>query len=240
MSSIVLGWSTIKEYLATVGPKVGRPPRPRSCPRCDADRIWFDGWRLVYCVVLDDGTPHRFADGLPIQRVTCAHCDVSWPLRPAFLYPHRSFAPDVTEAAAVAYLCVPEATYDAVAERVGCAPRSVWRWVSSIAPLVEPAVLVAAIARVDADTPAAGLLPRAVPDDHEKARSTARRATLLRAYQVLVALALYARVQRHPPDDPSPLRWLLVHRWVAFRQRAIVSRPGFSPPTPEVLHGPSG
>jgi hypothetical protein len=88
---------------------------PGACPFCDGVRIWLDGWRLVFCVVLLDGTPHRFDDGLPLQRVVCAGCHVSWTLRPAFLYPHRSFEPDVVEAAGFDYLGDPAANYEQTA-----------------------------------------------------------------------------------------------------------------------------
>jgi hypothetical protein len=69
----------------------------------------------VFAVVLADGTPHRFADGLWIKRACCADCGTSWPLRPSFLYPHRSLEPDVAEAAALAYLSEAGATYAQVA-----------------------------------------------------------------------------------------------------------------------------
>jgi hypothetical protein len=86
MASIVLGWSELKNYLAEVGPGRGHPERPSECPFCDGARVWFDGWRVVFCVVLLDGAGHRFDDGLSLQRVACATCDTSWTLRPAFLY----------------------------------------------------------------------------------------------------------------------------------------------------------
>jgi hypothetical protein len=99
---------------------------PDECPFCDGEGIWLDGWRLVYCVVLLDGTPHRFDDGLPLQRVVCTICHVSWTLHPAFLYPHRSLEPDVMEAAGLKYLSDPASTYEKTAKDHGCSPRSVW------------------------------------------------------------------------------------------------------------------
>ena len=54
LASIELGWARFKSYLEVIGP--GRPERPF----CDGERVWFDGWRCVFAVVLADGTPHRF------------------------------------------------------------------------------------------------------------------------------------------------------------------------------------
>jgi hypothetical protein len=60
------------------------------------------------------------------QRSVCgAACDVSWALRPPFLYSHRTFEPDVSEAAALASLSAPESTDASVAAGMGCSPRSV-------------------------------------------------------------------------------------------------------------------
>ena len=242
MSSIALPWSEINAYRAAVGPGVGRPPRPQRCPHCDGQRIWFNGWRLVFASALADGKPHRFEDGLPIQRVKCAQCRRSWSLRPAFLYPHRSFEPDVNELASLAYLLAPEATYARVAERFGCSPRSVWRWVGWLATLVVPALLIAQVTQLDASSPAFSLVPRSVPAAHRKARSAQREDMLLRALQTLVALGLYARAQPHPPDDPSPLRFWLT---VQYRPRGQLARlvdasTSTSPAVPEAVRVPDG
>ena len=242
MSSIVLNWVEINAYRTTIGPGLNRPPRPSCCPACDATRVWFDGWSRVHAVVLADGVPYRFDDALPLQRVVCSRCGASWTLRPPFLYPHRVYQPDVNEAAMLAYLSDASATYDRIAAAMGCSPRSVWRWIGWLATLVAPALLIAAIAAVDpgAGSVAAESIPREVPQDHAKARSPARAAALLRGLQTLRALVTYARVQIHPPDDPSALRFWLTARFLAFRQRALLTRPGLSPPSPEAVGVPSG
>jgi hypothetical protein len=187
---------------------------------------------VVHTIVLEDG------QRLPLQRVTCAACDRSWVLRPAWLYPHRSFEPDVAEDAALAYLTEPAGTYATVAEASGCATSTAWRWVSWVAGLAEPATVIAATARIDPTTPAADLVPREVPEDHPKARSEARYRVLLRALQLLVALAAFARVQVHPPDDPSALRFWLVARFRASGEIALLTRPGFSPRLENPGRGP--
>lgn len=240
VASIVLGSTEINSYRASIGRGIGRPPRPAGCEFCDGTRVWFDGWRSVASVVLADGRPRRFDDGLHVQRVKCARCRTSWPLRPAFLYPHRGFEPDLVEAAVLAYLADEHATYAGVAKQFGCSPRALWEWVRWLGRLLLPAALIAELSRVDSRVRAAELMPRAVPQDHPKAYSSGRAALLLAALQLLAAAALYAHVQPHPPDDPSPLRFLLMARFLAFRAVALVSRPGFSPPLPVEGQGPAG
>lgn len=214
MSRIVLPWADIKCYRAEVGPGVGRPPRPTTCLRCPSDRIWYDGWRHVYSVLLgEDGRPERLGEGVPLQRVACASCWVSWTLYPAFLYPGRQFSPDVNEAAGLAYLSEPHATYVEVGKRYGCSWTSVWRWVGWLGRLSSPEEILAAIVRLDYDSPAPELVPRGVPQDHEKAYSPERAEVLRRAYRTLVLVCLLARGMCVPPVDPSPLRWFL---WTVF------------------------
>jgi hypothetical protein len=220
MSSIDLPWVEIKVYLATVGPDLAPPARPARCVFCEAGRVWFDGWRLVFAVLLVDGRPHRFDDGLALKRVVCAACRTSWTLRPPFLYPHRSHGPDVSEAAAWRYLADPAATYARVGASCGCSARSVWRWVGWLAGVACPAALVAEAARAHPGTPAAELISRALPQAHVTAHSERRAIVLEEALRVLGALGVWARAQPDPPADPSPLRcYLTVHMrrrgWVA-------------------------
>ena len=232
MSSIVHHWTDIKSYLAAVGPGVGRPPRPTACLRCPAQRIWYDGWRRVFSVVLsEDGRPERFDNGVPLQRVACASCWKSWTLWPAFLYPRRQFAPDVNETAALSYLSNAGATYVKVASRFGCSWTSVWRWVGWLGRLTPPGPILAAIVRLDNDSPAASLVPRVVPQDHEKAYSTERAELLLRALRSVVLICALARVLRVPPADSSPLRWFLWAQFQVFPRpiglREAVESPAF-------------
>ena len=200
MASIVLGSAGFKSYQEAIRPGRGRPERPRACPFCDGERVWFDGWRRVFAVVLADGTPHRFADGLWIKRVCCADCGTSWPLRPAFLCAHRSLEADVAEAAALAYLSEAGATYAAVASEYGCSARTIWRWVGWIAGLVAIGELIAEAERLTGAGEAAAIVLRAVPRDHAKALSPERGRTLLAAFQALVALAVWARAPEFARD----------------------------------------
>jgi len=240
MSSIALSWIEIKSYMQSIGPGRGRPRRPEVCLRCQHAGIWYDGWRLVFCVVLCDGTPFRFADGIWLQRVACSLCWFSWVCRPAFLYHHRSFAPDLIEAAALRYLRDPSASYALVAQQYGCSLTILWAWISWLSDLAEPGAIVAEAMRQDPSLPAAEFIPRRVPQNHEKARSPQRQGVLLRALQVLAAIVALARSQRVPPSDPSPLRWFLTGQFLVFRRKALVSRPGWSPAFEVVQRGPTG
>jgi putative transposase len=240
--SIALPWSEFKAYCEEVGPGRGRPARPGQCVFCEGARVWFNGWRLVLITLLVDGRPHRPADWVPLQRVRCARreCGRSWTLRPPWLYPHRSFEPDVAETAALTYLFNPSATDVAVAPAFGCSWITVWRWVGWIAALGTPAALLARAARLSARGGAEpGALPRAVPAQ-ARARSAARARTVLTAAQVLVALALLDRAQPEPPTDPSPLRGFLLAEFLTVRQLAYLTRPGFSPPLNISARSPPG
>jgi len=238
MESIGLGPAEFKTYVAEVGPGRGRPERPSECLYCDGEHVWFDGWRLVFCLVLEDGSVCRYDDGLALQRVKCASCRISWTLRPAFLYPHRSFEPDVVEHAALVYLAEASATYASVAEEHACSPRSVWRWVAWLAVVVQSRLLLAEAERFSGAGQSAAFVPREVPQDHVKARSAQRVATLLDAYQAACTLAAWSRSQPMPPLDPSPLRFWLVERLRAFRELHLLTAPRPSPRSPEDATGP--
>lgn len=240
MSSIALRWGEIKSYVDSVGPQRGRPPRPSACfePACLSTKIWYDGWRLTYGTVLVEGRPFRFDEGLWLQRVACAVCWASWTVRPAFLYPHRSYAPDVVEAACLSYLSDESATYAKVAARFGCSWTAVWGWISWLARLVAPAAVLAEAVRLAASAASVELMPRTVPQDHPKGRSVERQSVLLQALQLLAALVVLGRAQSVPSGDPSALRSFLVVAFLTFRHRALVSRAGWSPPIDVAHRGP--
>jgi hypothetical protein len=227
--SIVLDWVEIKTYCETIGPDRGRPPRPTACCFCDWRRVWFDGWRVVFAVVLVDGTVHRFDDGLCLQRVKCARCKAAWTLYPPWMCPRKQFQLDVVEVAALGYLAEPMATYRAVAKAVGCSPTSVWRWVGWCATVAEPGAIVAQVAMMQTPTPAADLSPRRVPQTHDKAHSAERAAVLLLCLQVLFALGCWSRALPHPSPDPCPLRAYVVGRFLRLREILPLPRPIASP-----------
>jgi hypothetical protein len=164
----------------------------------------------VFSVVLvEDGRAERIDAGVPLQRVACAACWLSWTLWPPFLFPARQFSSDVNEAAGLAYLSDAHATYVEVGKRYGCSWTTVWRWVGWLGGLAAPEEMLAAIVRTAGDALALDFVPREVPQDHDKAYSAERGAILLRAYRTLVLICLLARALCVPPSDPSPLRWFL-------------------------------
>lgn len=208
---------------------IGHSCLPDECPFCSNPRVWLDGVRVVYSLVLLDGTVRRFDDGLEIQRAVCAACHKSWTLYPEPLYPHLSFEPAVVEAAGLEYLSEASETYAHVAEEYGCSPRSVWRWVGWIASL---------LAYVRSSLPAAPIwpLPHSVPQDHAKARSSVRKKLLLSALRALSALEAWTRTKR--AADTSPL-----YRWLNDQLRTrgelhLQSTMQQSPPLPEASPGP--
>jgi len=240
VSSIALPWAEIKSYVESVGPHRGRPPRPRGCsePACPSTKVWYDGWRLTYGTVLVEGKAFRFDEGVWLQRVACAVCWASWTLRPAFLYPHRTYAPDVVEAACLSYLSDESATYAKVAARFGCSWTAVWGWISWLARLEEPAAVLAEAVRMAPSAPSVELMPRTVPQDHPKGRSVERQSVLLQALQLLAALVVLGRAQSVPSADPSTLRGFLVVSFLVFRRRGLVSYAGWSPPIDVAHRGP--
>jgi hypothetical protein len=238
--SIAISWTEIKHYVETIGPGLGRPPRPDVCVRCKHNWIWYDGWRLVFCIILSNGKPFRFDDGLWVQRVTCSSCWHSWTCRPSFLYPHRSFQPDIVESAALAYLQDPGGSYAGISKQYDCSLTVLWDWIGWLSQLDEPAAIVAAAVQLDQSSPAAELIPHSVPQDHVKGRSHERQDTLLRALQLLVAIPALARAQSVPPLDPSPLRWFLNKQFLQFRRKAFVTPPGWSPTIEVVQRSPTG
>ncbi len=136
---------------------------------------------------------------------------------PPFLFPARQFSPDVNEAAGLAYLSDAHATYVEVGKRYGCSWTTVWRWVRWLGGLAAPEEILAAIVRTAGDAGAVDLVPREVPQDHDKAYSPERAQILLRAYRTLVLICLLARALCIPPSDPSPLRWFLWTRGLWLR-----------------------
>jgi hypothetical protein len=190
---------------------------------------------VASCVILVDGESRRF-EGLLEQRVLCASCRIST-LRPSFLHPHRVFEP-VSPNGLAEYLT---ATYKETAEKFQCSPRSVWRWVPWIPTTIETGAVLSEAERLSRTGQSANLIPREVSQEHHvKARTPERETTLVAAFRGLCALAIWARSQPVPPEDPSPLRFFLIERFRTFRVVHWLSGGNSSPPVPEYCTGPPG
>lgn len=140
----------------------------------------------------------------------------------------------------LAYLTAAGATYTKVAARFGCSWTSVWRWVGWLGLVYRPEELLAAVVRRDSGSPALELVPRQVPQDHDKAYTPERAALLLTALRTTVLVAVLARTLSAPPADPSPLRWLLGVEFRSF-PRPIGLRERARSPAIHIDHrGPPG
>lgn len=173
-----------------------------------------------------------------MQRVVCSQCSLSWTLRPSFLYPFVSLQPDVAESAALAYLSDANATYKQVGANIGCSARTVWRWVGWVARFLSAPELLSEAERSTGGGQSVTVVPKQVPQNHVKAYSRERERLLLRAFQGLAALVTWARGQVAPPDDPSPLRFWLITRFLTFREIHHQVGVPQSPPLPVEPRGP--
>lgn len=107
--------------------------RPSRCVFCDHARVWFNGWRVRSATVLSDAGEPLHVPDLRCRRVKCAACKASWLLYARALWPRRHFQPCVVAQAAAAYLHAHGATLTSAAAGVGCARRTVGRWLHWLA-----------------------------------------------------------------------------------------------------------
>jgi hypothetical protein len=125
------------------GPAVPRPQRtgrPPPCPRCGS-LTWWNGWRLVFAVVIATltGNPERLARWL--ARAKCSSCKRAFTCYPDDQYPRRQYQLDAVAKVASAMAMGGEAAKQA-AGRVGASPTSARRWTGWVSQLVEPSVLL--------------------------------------------------------------------------------------------------
>jgi transposase-like protein len=125
------------------GPEVPRPQRtgrPPPCPRCGS-ASWWNGWRLVFAVVVATvtGNPERLARWL--VRAKCASCQRAFTCYPDDQYPHRQYQLDAVARVASAMAMGGEAAKQA-AGRVGASLTSARRWTGWVSQLVEPSALL--------------------------------------------------------------------------------------------------
>lgn len=150
----------LKEYLGAVA--ADAIPRPERCIRCGGEKVWFVGWykRFVNLLVAG-GRRHR--EEIKIRRCRCARCGKSFGLLPAFLYPHRQFGPETTEAVVVELLKEPEARPGDYVGRDGLGPSAgtVRRYLSWLEENFDEALIQSAILSLEPSFPVERI--RAVP-----------------------------------------------------------------------------
>lgn len=216
MESMTQAIEALKREWQAFNATVAKPVR---CIFCGGARLWWNGWRRRTASVLVDG---RVAH---VEEVTCrlvkcglSSCGRSWTLRPPGLAPQRHYQLCVVAQAASSYLFDPDAAQEQVAASLGCARRSVGRWLGWLAGIATPADLLRHLVEAS-DTPE-------IPPMHEvaalarKASSAARRQVLESAAGVLCLLEALGQAHRLPPPG---LR-AVVELVLAGRSRATTDR----------------
>lgn len=132
--------------------------KPSCCLYCEAVRLWKNGyWMRAAVVWVEEARVD--VEPFKIRRVKCAECGKSWGLRPPEIFPNRWYQLDVIAQAEQRFLFDLSETKASVARTIGCAARTVGRWTTWIAGLIEPTRLLAWL-MVIAGSP---LLPRLLP-----------------------------------------------------------------------------
>jgi hypothetical protein len=179
-----------EELAATFATFAQTVARPCGCARCGADRaLWWNGFGVRSASL-------RAADGrivyvprIQLRRVRCPACRQSWTLWPPGLLARRHYQMCVVSQALIE-LCGQRVSEQRVANCIGCARRTVGRWLRWVAALAEPSELLARLHAVAGEP----LLPPLgwARERLAAVRDAARRALLGRAAEVvglLVALA---------------------------------------------------
>ena len=117
--------------------------KPGNCQFCGGTRIWWNGWRRRTASVLV-GDQVVYVDEVACRLVKCGHagCRKSWTLRPPGLLPQRHYQLCVVAAALSTYLFDPEASLEQVAGSIGCARRTIGRWITWVAGIALPGELL--------------------------------------------------------------------------------------------------
>lgn len=174
--------------------------RPESCRHCGS-AAWWNGLRLIFQMVLDvvTGTVRRQAGCRRRARCSVRDCPGgSWTVYEETEYPHRSFQLPVIAAAVAELAARPNATQVSVAARYGCDRRSIARFVSWTADLVDSGELARTLARIEPD----GLPSPRV----RRVPGASGRGLTKRAASVLVLFEHLAAVLRHRGVDLGSTR----------------------------------
>jgi len=166
-----------------------RPARPPACRVCDAPS-WWNGWRVVFPVVLDVvvGLVLRWEWPLPLAK--CSRCRRGFTCYPPQLYPRRQYALDAV-ALVVSAAAVGGRSFAEAARVAGASTTSARRWTRWVAELARPGELLAVATRVDPDgATSTGL---SVAETRSTVRTRAQR--VLKALEALGAALLCRGVE---------------------------------------------
>ena len=112
-----------------------RLERPACCLFCGHLRVLWNGWRQRSASVWWRGEVRHLPRVL-CRRVRCQQCRRSWTLRPPGLMPHRHYQLSVLAQALGRYLFEPAMSQARVAQQMGCARRTVGRWLRFVGACV--------------------------------------------------------------------------------------------------------
>lgn len=146
-----------------------RDKRPPRCHRC-AGAAWWNGWRLVFPVVVDaaDGALHRLE--LWLAKAKCSQCKGGFCIYPLGHYPRRQYQLDgvaqVTAAEAMGKQ--PEAPAPGAVVPSATSRR---RWLKWVAELSAPAQLFSMAVRLMPGIPLGRGLSSAAPKTSVRARA---------------------------------------------------------------------
>jgi hypothetical protein len=175
MPDVAPSSSDRKPFVTLARPRE-RGERPPPCRTCDAPS-WWNGWRVIFPVVLGalGGVVARWE--WPVPRAKCSRCRHAFTCYPPELYPRRPYALDVV-ALVVAAVVVGGRSFARAAREADASTTSARRWTRWVAALAAPGDLCAVATRVDPDGAASTGLSTGAPS------STVRGA----AARVLAAL----------------------------------------------------
>jgi hypothetical protein len=166
-----------------------RPARPPACRVCDAPS-WWNGWRVVFPVVLHALSKVVGRCEWPLALAKCSRCRRGFTCYPPQLYPRRQYALDAV-ALVVSAAAVGGRSFAEAASVAGAGATSARRWTRWVARLAAPGDLLAVATRIDPDRTASTAMTSGEPEP--AVRTAARR--VLGALEALGAALLCRGVE---------------------------------------------
>jgi len=208
---VVQDW---KRYYETV-------EKPAECIRCDAGRIGWNGNRTRSASVVVADKVEYVAE-VRCRLVKCSGCGKSWTLRPPGLCAHKHYQLCVIAKATSEFLFDPKTTRFQMARHIGCARRTIGRWLVWMAQIMDSALLMQKVLE-SVETPVVMPL-RPVAQLLRKARSGIGRCLLEQAAEVLGGVEALASAWRlEPPGLRSVVERVIGNRTgVATYARPII------------------